>query len=403
MGDVMAEFYDGPHATPPTAADGPVYLGIKNLTEDGHLELGEVRHISEDDFGTWTKRVEPRAGDLVFTYEASLHRYAIIPVGFRGTLGRRVALIRPDAAQVDTRFLLYFFLSPDWRRTVQQRINVGSTVDRIPLVEFPGFPLRLPPMATQRKIAAILSAYDELIENNARRIKILEEMAQAIYREWFVAFRYPGHEDVPLVESEMGLLPVGWDMRTLGQSCELVMGQSPKSEFYNTEGTGLPFHQGVTNFGDHFPTHETYSTAGDRRAQPMDILFSVRAPVGRINLSNDEIILGRGVCAIRPDADTRWFVYCQLNHLFQELDVIGNGAIFNSVTRADMERIRMMWPDVETTRVFESLAEPLMRLLKICTLANGRLRAARDLLLPRLISGEIDVADLDIDTSGLAA
>jgi len=95
MKDVMAEFYDGPHATPPFSSDGPIYLGIKNMTEDGHLDFSDIRHISEDDYVTWTRRVEPLPGDVVFTYEASLHRYAIIPEGFRGALGRRVALLRP--------------------------------------------------------------------------------------------------------------------------------------------------------------------------------------------------------------------------------------------------------------------------------------------------------------------
>src|SRR5438876_928509 len=167
MSAVMAEFYDGPHATPPPSTEGPVYLGIKNMTEDGHLDLSEVRHIAESDYSTWTRRVEPHAGDIVFTYEASLHRYAIIPEGFRGALGRRVALLRPNASVADTRFLLYAFVSPQWRRTVEERLNVGSTVDRLPLTDFPRFPIPLPPLPTQRKIAAILSVYDDLIENNA--------------------------------------------------------------------------------------------------------------------------------------------------------------------------------------------------------------------------------------------
>jgi type I restriction enzyme S subunit len=93
MSAVMAEFYDGPHATPPPADEGPIFLGIKNMTEDGHLDLSDIRHISEADYSTWARRVEPRSGDIVFTYEASLHRYAVLPDGFRGCLGRRVALL----------------------------------------------------------------------------------------------------------------------------------------------------------------------------------------------------------------------------------------------------------------------------------------------------------------------
>ena len=112
MEDVMAEFHDGPHATPPVANSGGVYLGITNLTEDGHLDLGTIRHIDQSQIEKWTKRVTPREGDIVFSYEATLHRYAIIPPGFYGALGRRLALIRVDDDVIDRRFLLYLFSQP---------------------------------------------------------------------------------------------------------------------------------------------------------------------------------------------------------------------------------------------------------------------------------------------------
>ena len=111
--DIYSALYDGPHATPKPSETGPIFLGIGNLTDDGHLDVGEVRHIGEEDFPKWTKRVLPRAGDIVFTYEATLNRYAIIPQGFRGCLGRRLALIRPDSRKIDTRFLFYYFFGKE--------------------------------------------------------------------------------------------------------------------------------------------------------------------------------------------------------------------------------------------------------------------------------------------------
>jgi type I restriction enzyme S subunit len=120
--------YDGPHATPKPSDSGPVFLGIKNVTDDGRLDFSDIRHIAEDDFPAWTRRVEPRPGDIVFTYEATLNRYAIIPEGFRGCLGRRMALIRPDPAKVDTRFLHYYFFTNDWRHVIARNMLIGSTV-----------------------------------------------------------------------------------------------------------------------------------------------------------------------------------------------------------------------------------------------------------------------------------
>jgi type I restriction enzyme S subunit len=123
-----------------------------------------------------------------------------------------------------------------------QRVNVGSTVDRIPLIEFPNFPVAVPDLGTQRQIASLLSAYDELIENNTRRIQILEEMAQVIYREWFVVFRYPGHEDVPLVDSDLGQIPEGWELRKLA---DLVSTQYGYTESTSAEPVGPKFLRGM--------------------------------------------------------------------------------------------------------------------------------------------------------------
>ena len=182
--DYCLGIYDGPHATPAEADDGPVFLGIKNLTDDGALDFGEIRHVSEQEYPRWTRRVTPQAGDVVFTYEATLHRYALIPEGFRGCLGRRVALVRPNPELVDSRFLLYFFLSRAWRQVVESSVITGATVNRIPLERFPDFPAALPELWLQQRIAGVLSAYDDLIENNQRRMALLEEAGRQLYREW---------------------------------------------------------------------------------------------------------------------------------------------------------------------------------------------------------------------------
>ena len=183
---------------------GPVFLGIGNLTDDGHLTCRISAISTRRDFPAWTKRVTPRPGDIVFTYEATLNRYTIIPEGFRGCLGRRLALICPNPATVDTRFLFYTFFSKEWRDTVASNTISGATVERIPIYKFPEFPIRLPSLPIQKQIASILSAYDDLIENNSRRIAILEEMARCIFEEWFVHFRAPGCEGLPMVESAIG-------------------------------------------------------------------------------------------------------------------------------------------------------------------------------------------------------
>ncbi|WP_013627798.1 restriction endonuclease subunit S [Rubinisphaera brasiliensis] len=401
MKELYHGLYDGPHATPKPSDSGPVFLGIKNITDDGHLDLGSIRHISESDYAKWTRRVEPQENDIVFTYEATLNRYAIIPKGFRGCLGRRLALIRPNTEMVDPKFLFLYFFGHTWRDLIATKTIIGSTVNRIPLLEFPDFEITLPPLPTQRKIASILSAYDDLIENNTRRIAILEQMAQALYREWFVHFRFPGHENVKLVDSPLGQIPEGWEVEELQSLCKLVMGQSPKSEFYNEVGDGLPFHQGVTNFGDRYPTHKTFCTVKNRLAHENDILFSVRAPVGRINIANCEIVVGRGVSAIRRFDDAQIFLFHQLKELFSEEDIMGGGTIFKSVTKHDLTTLKLLSPSPKMVELFEQQVQPAFALYENLTKRNEVLRTTRDLLLPKLISGKLDVADLDIDMGEL--
>jgi len=252
--------------------------------------------------------------------------------------------------------------------------------------------LELPDREKQQEIASILSAFDDLIENNSRRIEILEEMARRIYREWFVHFRFPGHEEDELVDSgtELGEIPDGWEVKKLEDLCELTLGQSPKSEFYNENGEGLPFHQGVKDFGDRYPTTTTWCSKIKRVAAEGDILFSVRAPVGRINIANTKMVIGRGLHSIRSKFDNQVFIFHQLKDKFQEEDSMGSGTIYKSVTKKDMLNLKFIDPGQEIIHKFEEKAVPIFKQIKVLTDKNEKLKETRNLLLPKLISGKID-------------
>lgn len=312
-------------------------------------------------------------------------------VPFRFAVGAEgTQLIRPTK-EFDIRYFFYCLRNVNLKNYGYERHFKYLKEEEIVLRSLP----------SQGKIAAILSAYDDLIENNTRRIEILEKIAQTLYREWFVKFRFPEHEDVKMIDSELGFIPEGWDVSTLGDVCHIVMGQSPKSEFYNTNGDGLPFHQGVTDFGTLFPTDRIYCTVQNRVAEKGDILFSVRAPVGRINIANKRMVIGRGLSAIRSQSGQQWFVFHQLKEKFREEDTMGGGTVFNAVTKQDMHRIKVIVPQQSMLEQFEEVVRPVFSQLETLTDTNDNLRRTRDLLLPRLISGELDVEDLDIDTEGL--
>ena len=181
----------------------------------------------------------------------------------------------------------------------------------------------------------------------------------------------------------------------LGEICSVVMGQSPESQFYNEDRIGLPFHQGVTDFGRRYPKDRVYCTVLNRLAERGDILCSVRAPVGRLNIANKRIVIGRGLCAIRSKANCQGFIYQQLKRLFEE-DIIGGGTIFKAVTKSEIHDIKMVLPHKGLVQHFEGLIVPVFGLLKSLTNKNDILARTHDFLLPKLISGEMDLSELEI-------
>ena len=287
---------------------------------------------------------------------------------------------------LDNRFLYYSLLHRG-RTGVFASLFTGATIKHLPGQNLAKICVALPPLPMQVRIADILSAYDDLIENNRRRIRYLEQQARLIYEEWFVRFRFPGHEGARI----SGRVPNGWKTERLSEIARITMGQSPKSIHYNREGNGLPFHQGVTNFDVRFPIHDVYCTEWKRIAEAGDILFSVRAPVGRINISLDKIVIGRGVAAIRSQRGQQSVLFYALKNHFVRMDMMGSGAIFAAITRKDLHGVPLLQPPSQLAERFTELVRPIDLEIACLQRSIDGLTKARDLLLPRLMSGELPV------------
>jgi type I restriction enzyme, S subunit len=229
LGD-LADIYDGPHATPKRTLSGPIFLGISNLS-NGRIELGETSHVSEADFARWTRRVTPTVGDVVFSYETRLGEAAIVPEGLRCCLGRRMGLLRAKPARVLPRFLLYAYLSPAFQETLRAATVHGSTVDRIPLIDLPTFPIRIATdMREQQRIAEILGALDDKIELNRRMSGTLEAIARALFRSWFVDFD-------PVRAKADAAMPA-W--RHISPTCSPTRSRSRRSVAFPADGRASP-------------------------------------------------------------------------------------------------------------------------------------------------------------------
>ena len=164
------------------------------------------------------------------------------------------------------------------------------------------------------------------------------------------------------------------------------MGQSPKSIFYNEESIGLPFHQGVGNYGLRFPEHNIFCSVNGRIAEEGDILFSVRAPVGRLNIADRKLIIGRGLSAMRHKHGLNSYLYYLLQNEFSKEDIIGNGSIFNSVGKDELKKFKVFNPGKLSER-YNEIVKPIDEQLKMLFQQNTHLRQIRDRLLPRLVSG----------------
>lgn len=322
-----------------------------------------------------------------------------VVIGRKGTLGTVHFLDRDywphdttlwikDFKGNDPRFLFYFL------QTLKlQNFDVGASNPTLNRNHIHKIKIIFPKtVAIQKKVAAILSAYAELIENNKRRIVLMEKLAEETYREWFVRFRFPGYQKAKFVKG----IPIAWKVKKFGEVVDFTMGQSPPSASYNESKIGLPFHQGVGTYGNRFPRTTVYCNARGRKARKGEILFSVRAPVGRLNVSDSEMIIGRGLAAMRHKEGHNSYLFYFLRATFATEDIIGNGAIFNSVGKEELAKFPVLTPDDGLVKQFQSTAVEIDKQIEILSKAVEKLSRMRELLLPRLISGKLSVESLDI-------
>ena len=184
----LGQVFDGPHATPKTVEYGPIFLGISSLV-DGRIELSKTRHVSEHDYEKWTRRVEPQAGDVVFSYETRLGQVGLIPNGLRCCLGRRMGLIRLDRNKIMPEFFTAYYLSPYFQRFLRDNTVKGATVDRISIKQFPTFPVTLPSIERQKmmvaEIARLRQMIDELSEQASKKIDLIDSLRQSLLQQAF--------------------------------------------------------------------------------------------------------------------------------------------------------------------------------------------------------------------------
>lgn len=244
----------------------------------------------------------------------------------------------------------------------------------------------------QRRIASILSSLDRKIELNNKINADLEEMAKAIFKNWFVDFE--PFKDGKFVDSELGMIPEGWKVGTLEDIAEITMGQSPAGNSLNENGEGMIFYQGSSDFGFRFPSIRVFTTEPKRLAVANSVLFSVRAPVGDINVAKEECCIGRGVASIKSKYGHDSYLFYamkSLHKLFDSFD--GEGTVFGSINKKTLSAIQILLPSDGIVEQFNNVASSFDDRIRSLSDENSRLSSLRDTLLPRLMSGELEVPE----------
>ena len=361
------------------------YIRARDI-KNGKIDGSDLGYISEE-IHKKIARYIVNTNDVIITIAGTIGEVALVSKKFDGVnLTENAVRLTEFSKDVCPEFLAYILKSPE-RKEYMEQVAGGSAQPKLGIYKIEAIKVDLPDIQIQHKIADILSAYDDLIENNQKQIKLLEEAAQRLYKEWFVDLRFPGHENTKIVDG----VPEGWNEKTLSQVADVIMGQSPKSEFYNSEKKGLPFHQGVGSYGVRFVMDDIYSTSYTRIAEPNSILFSVRAPVGRLNITKNKVVIGRGLAAINQADGCQSYLYYLLKNRFFKDNIVGNGSIFASVSKDELLNQKFLIPERNLMMQFEKIVSQMDKQIENLDSKNKKLIEARDRLLPKLMSGEVEV------------
>ena len=297
----------------------------------------------------------------------------------------------PKNGVADSEFIYYLFKH---KKSDIEAIASGTTFLEVSGSAMKNISILLPPLPEQKAIAATLSALDDMIELNNQINKTLEEMAQAIFKSWFVDFE--PFKDGEFEESELGLIPKGWRVGILRDICNINMGQSPPSDTYNDIGIGMVFFQGIKDFGFKYPEETVYCSKPNKIAKPGDVLLSVRAPVGEINVAYKECCIGRGISSLKLKNHKNNILYYWLKTIKNQFHDVSNGSIFDAINKSGIESIKVIVPTEEIIDIFNKLIEPIDEEIFNNFQTTKDLKNIRDILLPKLMSGEIRVPVEDV-------
>lgn len=390
----------------------------ENYVKDGKTALVTLRNISEDSRfvfdvnkttyygGEYPEEYNLNEGDLIIPLTEQvvglLGNSAFVPnfSDIKFVLNQRVGKVQEKYEKIDKIFLKYLLSTTTVRTQMEYRAS-GTKQRNISPKDIYDIEVYIPELVIQKYIGRILYNLDKKIQINNQINQELEAMAKTLYDYWFVQFDFPDQNGKPykssggkmIYNSELKReIPEGWGVEKLEKIANITMGQSPKGTSYNEVGEGMLFFQGSTDFGWRFPVARQYTTEPSRIAEEDDILLSVRAPVGTLNIADTRCCIGRGLAAINSKVGANSYIFNVMQDFKKLFDMINSvGTTFGSITKDDLYSLQLVYPPTELLMEFDQLVKSFDREIKNRSRQNQELNQLRDWLLPMLMNGQVKV------------
>ena len=383
LNEVCELIVDCPHSTASDEGKGFPLVRTPNIGK-GRLVYNGMHRVCKDVYNKRNARAVPQENDLIFAREATAGNAALIQKGEKVCLGQRTVLIRPNQEMVNPAFLTYFLLAPKQQYNLLSTAN-GATVAHVNLPTIRNLKIDLPELPIQHRIATILSRYDSLIENYQKQIKLLEEAAQRLYKEWFVDLHFPGHENTKIVDG----VPEGWEKKKLIDLVNVQYGYAFDGKLFNNNGEGMPILR-IRNIPDGItPDYTTEEASEDYIVHSGDIVVGMDGIFHINSWSGDDAYLVQRACSFRPKVERiKGFIFQAIQEPIKYFEKTLVGATVAHLGKKHIDSIELCVPkNFELYQPFSKFYNQRQGLLSQIRL----LTEARDRLLPKLMSGVIEV------------
>ncbi len=380
----ISDVRDGTHDSPKYLESGIPFITSKNL-KNGKLDFTTCNFISEEDHRKFSERSNVQNGDIIFGMIGTLGSPVIVDTDFEFSI-KNVALIKFNNTQLFNQYMKYLLDSTLVQREFE-RISDGGVQKFISLSTIRSLQIPIPPLKEQQKIAEILSSVDAAIEKTEQVIAKTEEIKKGLMQQLLT--KGIGHTEFK--QTELGEIPVEWEIKNLVEVAVLTMGQSPSSEDCNEDGQGLVFFQGCSEFGDKYPIPKKYCTNPRKRASKGDILISVRAPVGDLNIAHIECAIGRGLAVIDPINIDRDYLFYYFKLYKDQWQRIQQGSTFSAINKNDLESVLVPCPPKDEQMLIVSKLLTLDKKLEIETEQLDSLQILKKGLMQQLLTGQVRV------------